>query len=245
MKRAMIIVCGVFIAIGCKKINRDQLSEVAEESLVSQRAMTVMAGGGEYKFEDDLKYPVYIHFLHEGGASNYRFFETEDIDVDPMDYSAYKEVKGAPTEGIFNGFMQVLKLKESHDRWGILTYSLGDSLRLSSPVEIKAIDRETQTLGNFLEIDEDGDTPTFSWSDGSFQESDYFVFVLTNEAGEAISSGRLNEKAWTFYNASALAENLLASPEPLLELEKAYSFTVFGVTASGWMNIMVTKSFST
>ena len=243
--RISLVILLVAVGVACKKVNRDKLDEVMSENLVSDRAMNTMAGGGEFEFEGDLKYPVYVHFVHEGGANDYRFFETKNKDSDPLDYSAYKEVKNVPTQGLYNGFMLALKLEESHDRWGILTYQLGDSLRVSDPIEIKAIDRKTQTLGNFLEVDEDGLTPTFSWSDGSFQESDSFLFVIADENDDAICAGELNGNAWTFYDELSLTTDLIGSPMPVLEEGKTYSFTIFGISENGWMNIKVTKSFNT
>ncbi|MBN4072800.1 hypothetical protein JYT74_02040 [Crocinitomix catalasitica] len=245
MKLIYIIITTLLICSSCKKFNRDKLDETIAESNLSNQTLLAMGAGAEFGYEGDSKHPIYIYFHHVGGATDYRFFETKDLSAASMDYSNYKEVKKAETSGLFNGFIFQLKLKEEHDRWGIMTYTIGDSLRISDPIKLQAIDRPTQSSVLWLEVDEDSITPVFSWQDSGWGEStDYFV-LISDENGDAVCAGITNQKVWIFYDEAALDPNLISSPMPVLVGAKNYSFTVYGMSSDNWMNTNITKSFST
>ena len=80
-------------------IEDNSLLPLVRDSLIA------CAAGGQEEFMVDEERPISIFFLPEGNATEFLYFETDSIDVDPDDLSQYKTVT-LPDFPLFNGFLR-------------------------------------------------------------------------------------------------------------------------------------------
>ncbi len=235
----------LFVLIGCNKAKGDKLSDYISTYPQSNEWLIACAAGDKDGFADDTKKPISVFFYPEDGASNFKYFATKNLKADKNNFSEYKEYNSASSEQVFNGYLRKFKISAAKEHWGIVTYVVGDSLRVSDPIKILHKTRETETDQNLITISENGIEPMFSWNDGTHAENVIYFQVVADKHGDLISGTYTTDKFFNFYNTSNVVINIREFPVPFLNNGEHYTFTLMAVSDDNWVNVAATKEFTT
>lgn len=235
----------VLIISSCAKTGGDKLDEYSSQYPISSKWLIACAAGDEDGFDGDTKDPISVFFYPQDGASDYRYYSTRNLEDDKDDFSNYKQWPKEVSEDVFNGYLKRFKINCSNEHWGIVTYRVGDSLRISDPIKITHETRQTETTESLLSINENGTTPEFSWQDGTHSENVIYFQVVSDLSDNLISGTYTTDLWWNFYDTSNVVINIKENPVPSLTAGEAYKFTLMSVSDDNWVNVTVTKEFST
>ncbi len=241
----------------CEKNITPFVSEQAEASLsnfilknahleLSDELIACAAGGQRVLWEDPV-FPISVIFYPVDGATNFRYFETASVGVDPDDFSRYSEKKFADV-GIFNGYLRrFLRNPVDRDVWGRVVYETPGKLHISNAIRIKLVDKPSQFAPELCQIDLTTATePRFQWQDGIIPENAIYFHVVSDEFGNLISGTYTYDKHFRFYDLSNVVLNIRdVNPPPTLEPNKKYIFTMLGVSLDNWVNLAMEKEFLT
>ncbi|MGK0365983.1 MAG: hypothetical protein ACI85O_003053 [Saprospiraceae bacterium] len=198
--------------------------------------------------DTNVEFPISIFFLPVNGASNFRYFETENIDVDNSDLANYEEMK-LGTEPVFNGYLQRFPRSViSANTWGIVTNKREDgNIYISNPIRLKYNDLPTEHNSDLVTIHQSQPlSPLFTWEDGSIDENEIYFQVISQESGDLLSGTYTYERSFRFYDVSNVVLNIRdIEPIPMLETGKNYGFLLMAVSVDNWVNLVITKEFST
>ncbi len=189
--------------------------------------------------------PTAVFFYPIEGATDFRYFEAENV-ADSLDFSKYV-AKDLIAEPIFNGYLwKFNNIPFTGERMGVVTYRTPGKLHTCTPIRQKTSTKPTEVnpdLGNVLE---EGVTPTFTWEDGEIKESVIYFQVISDEDDNFISGTYTFEKNFTFYDLSNVVLNITDTTAlPVLVPNKAYKFTMMGVSEDNWVNLLIQKDFTT
>lgn len=241
---SLVLCIGAF-SNSCKKINREKLSEYIDANPVSQEWLIACAVGNEDGYRGVDTEPIEVFFYPEDQARSFRYFKTKDLNANPADYSAYKEIKELKSEAVFNGALRKFKVDVTKEHWGIVTYLIADSLHVSDPIKIQHINRKTQKTESLVTYVPDGINPQFNWEDGTYAENVIYFQVISTLDGDLISGTYTNDKHFQFYDLSNVVINITPTFSPSLASKEAYNFTLMAVSEDNWVNVAVIKEFNT
>ncbi len=228
----------------------DILSEYIEDNLdfpLVRDSLIACAAGGAGNASLSSEKPISIFFYPEGNASNYQYFETESINVDPDDLSKY-ENKSLTDLPLFNGYLRYF-LRESIDEniWCRVTYVKDDRLHISNAIRLKYNDLPTEFNTSLLEINQDEKlSPIFSWEDGNVAENAIYFQVISDAENDLLSGTYTYDKHFQFYNLENVVLNIRnINPDSKLKIDEGYSFLMMGVSSDNWVNLIIEEPFDT
>lgn len=252
MKTVYILLLG-FLLYSCnneddKVITDNSLQSYVLEnnSLLSFNELVACAAGGQKGFLDDDQLTLNIFFYPELGAVDYRYYETSDIDVDPLNLNAYKEVK-VTSEPIFNGFLRRFALtKRTKEVWSRVSFIANDTLWYSKAIRIKESIKPTEFAPDLCKVDLLAPLePVFTWEDGKATDNFVYFHVISDANGNALSGTYTNEKRFQYYHLDNVVFNVTRAGQAIpLEKEKNYTFTLMGVSQDNWVNLIMQKAFT-
>ena len=247
----LLLIC-VFWSCGKQEMIKDVTAENLSEYITNnpdnrlvRDSLIACALGGEVNFLTNTSFPISILFYPEGNASDFKYFETETIDVNPNDLENYqrKELADSP---IFNGYLRRFE-REALDRntWGIVTFKKDGNLHISNPIRLKLNDKPTEYNPSLLSIDQSEKlSPNFIWEDGIIPENVIYFHALLDANGELISGTYTIDRQFQFYNLSNVVLNIRdINPPPSLTPGESYTMVVMGVSVDNWVNLLLEKSF--
>jgi hypothetical protein len=204
------------------------------------------AAGGEVGFMEDAQYPISVFFYPITGASDFRYFESADENIDIWDYSKFHERKLAD-EPVFNGYLRRFKHPSISKRiWGIVTYKVGNTLHICRAMNIKYADLPTEFTPQLLTTAENGINPQFDWQDGTIHDNAIYFEVVSDTLDNLVSGTYTYDRHFTFYDTSNVVLNIHSvNPPPVLDSNSRYIFTMMGVSYDNWVNQIIQKSFLT
>ena len=235
----------LIILASCAKINREKLSEYAAEKPVSDEWLIACAVGNEDGYRGKDTEPIEVIFYPEDQARSFRYFKTKNLESDPNDYSAYKEIKELKSEEVFNGALRKFKVDEKKEHWGIVTYLVADSLYISDPIKMQQSSRKTEKQESLVTYVADGINPQFSWTDGTYAENVIYFQVISTLEGDLISGTYTTDKHFQFYDLSNVVINITPIFNPTLTSKQRFNFTLMCVSDDNWVNVEVNKEFNT
>ena len=235
---------------GCIIVEPD--AELTLQDVVNQRPdliqsdeLIACAAGGQADFLDDPAFPTSIFFYPLDGASDFRYFESKTIDIDPNDLSNFTELFLAG-EPVFNGKLwRFLRAPTTEDSWGRVTFLLNDKIHISAPIRLKLTSKPTEYAPEKVSIDQSSpQEPLFMWEDGQIQENAIWFHVVSDENGNLISGTYTYERLFQFYDLSNVVLNIHdITPAPTLQAGSSYNFTLMGVSEDNWVNLIAETSF--
>lgn len=204
------------------------------------------AGGGDAVSMGDKAFPVSIYFYPIPGATNFHYFESDSPDIDPKDSTRYRE-RSLEIAPVFNGYLRRFKRGPVADElWGLVSYEAGGRLLLSNPIRLKLASKPTQMANDLVTMEPHGTTPKFEWQDGRVNENAIYFQVVSDTAGDLISGTYTEQRHFQFYNLTNVVFNIHdIQPPPTLRAATTYTFTLMGVSADNWVNLMAQKQFAT
>lgn len=203
------------------------------------------AAGGQVGFLENPDFPVSVFYYPIPGASEYKYFETDDLNANPDDFSAYKE-KILEDRPVFNGYLRrFLNTPSDSEAWGRVVYFTPDSIHISNAIRLKELTKPSEFAPQNVQIDLSTPTePLFSWEDGRTAENAIYFQVVSSEAGDLISGTYTFEKNFRFYDLSNVVLNIRdVTPAPTLTPGSTYNFTLMGVSEDNWVNLIADSTF--
>jgi len=188
------------------------------------------------------KNTTYIYFYPVEGAFNYRYYETENAEVNPSDFSNYKRRSLTDTSQ-FAGKFRRFSNPSSDEVWCLVTYITAGKLHISEPIRTKNNTRETEWT---TEVDIDYTEtlkPKFTWTDGTFIENETYFQVFTQSDDTFLSGTFTAEKTFQYYTDSNVILEIHTETPPSLVIDDTYAFYVFGLSVDNWLNLVIQKSF--
>jgi len=208
-------------------------------------SLIACALGGQMGLFTNESLPISILFYPEGNASNFKYFETETIEMNPDSLENY-ELKELDDSPIFNGYLRRFE-REAIDRniWGRVTFIKDGNLHISNAIRIKYDDKPTEYNPDLLAIDQSERlAPNFTWEDGITPENVIYFHALLDADGELVSGTYTFDRQFQFYNLSNVVLNIRdITPAPSLTANEQYNFVIMGVSIDNWVNLLLETSF--
>ena len=247
MKIFYYIIC-LGLLISCTEDEADRtLQEHIDNNLelIPFNELVACAAGGQQDFLEDDRFPLNIFLYPELEAHTFRYYETDRVDVDPLDLSLYNTVE-TEREPLFNGFLQRYPRPDPvRDVWARVSFVNGDTLWYSKAILLKTNQQPTDFSPDFCEVDLSSPLePSFTWTESSMGENIIFFHVISDENNQAFSGTYTEERQFQYYNLDNVVFNVTREGQPQpLELGSTYYFTLMGVSPDNWVNFIAQKSF--
>ncbi len=205
------------------------------------------AAGGPSNVLASPSHPVSIFFLPEGNATNFQYFETENIETPNDDFSAYTQVDLNDVP-VFGGFLRYFERQPTqNEKWGIVTYENNGAIHYSNPIRIKFSEKPTEVNNSLLTLDQtESLSPRFTWEDGLIPENAIYFHAITGTDGNLLSGTYTFDKTWQFYDLSNVVLNIRdINPPPSLSPNNNYQYTMLAVSLDNWVNLIIQRDFNT
>ena len=224
----------------------DLLNYVESSSLPFSDQLIACAGGGAEDVLTRPDAPVSVYFYPIEGASNFRYFETESVNVDPNNLELYQEVELEDTP-FFNGYLwRFLNIPLQQEKWARVVYDTPDSLHVSNAIRLKYPVKPTLYDDAQVVVEQNGVQPSFSWPAVNDETDAIYFQVVSDRNGNLISGTYTFEKTFTFYDLSNVVLNIRdESPPPELDIDSEYTFTLMTVSRDNWVNLIAQRQFRT
>lgn len=187
---------------------------------------------------------VLTFFYPEEGASNIRFYETESAEQNHEDFANYVQIfiESAP---FFNGHLGRFTQVNANEKWVIITFELGEQIKISNPIRIKHQTKPT-VWTEAVTIDQTvSGMPEFSWQHDAAGDNAIYFQVISDAQDNLLSGTYTFESMFQYYNTSNVVLNVTTQlPPPNLILGNNYNFTLMDVSLDNWVNLVITKSFN-
>ncbi|WP_299605626.1 hypothetical protein [uncultured Aquimarina sp.] len=175
-------------------------------------------------------------------ATDIRYYETSDIDVDKNDYSNYQRILIESTD-FFNGYLRKFTRNTDEEKWVIITFFEEEKLHLSNPIRLKHKTKPTEFTSQ-VNIDLATDNmPVFSWQDEVFDDNAIYFQVVSDSDNELLSGTYTFEKQFQYYKTENVVLNITMGTPPQLDPMNSYNFTLMGVSEDNWVNLLIQKEF--
>lgn len=248
MRRLLFLAFPVLLLFSCKKDTPDAriLDAYIEENSDwgTSDKLIACAAGGEFFPADVSETMVYIFFYPQAIAYDFKYFETDNANVNENDLGNYTEMQ-LPERSVFNGYLRRFeRVNPSQDRWAIITYRLHDTLWRCQPIKLKGESNPTIVDHEIVEIDVSVDLkPTFSWTDEAENNAIYFQ-VISDLDGNLLTGTYTFDTDFSFYQPEEFAPNITDEElEPVLVSGESYLFTLMGVGEDNWVNLISEMEF--
>lgn len=195
---------------------------------------------------DYAQFPISVFFLPVTGASDFRYFESDEVSIAIKDYAKFNE-KPVTSDPVFNGYLRRFKNSTiKQDVWGIVTYKVGTVIHICRAIRIKHYTKPTQFAPELVTVTNDATFPEFRWTDGVIAENEIYFQVVSNTAGDLISGTYTYEKKFKFYDLTNVVINIRdVNPKPLLAAKTNYNFLLMAISQDNWVNLISIKPFVT
>lgn len=203
------------------------------------------AGGTSSVFVGDSINPISVFLYPEGNAYDFRYYETDSINLDPNNYRNYHRLN-LNLSDVFQGVMKKFDHPPMVDeRWGIVTFRAEDKLHMCNPIRLKAIVSPTEDISGLTTITSLGTTPTFDWS-AETEPNNVIYFSMVSTMSDSLISGTYTyDKFWTFYDLSNVVLNVTTGENPSLKPLTDYSYKMMGVSIDNWVHTFSSVGFTT
>lgn len=247
----IIFTIGIFL-IGCGSDDTPNDNSLQayinnNSSLVTVNQLIACASGGQPDIFTSTTNPISVFFLPEGNATNFRYFETENIEVDNSDFSKYHKVD-LNHVSIFGGFLRYFeRVPLQNERWSIVTFEDGNELHYSNPIRLKFSEKPTELNNSLLTFDQSQNlSPIFTWQDGIIDENVIYFHAITDGNGDLLSGTYTTDRTWQFYDLSNVVLNIRdVTPVPALFPNQQYQYTMLAVSIDNWVNLIIQHEFNT
>lgn len=181
-------------------------------------------------------------YYPEAGASNVKFYETTNVDIDENDFKNYIENKLNP-EPFFNGHLGKFTQNASNEKWVIITFELDEEIKISNPIRTKQISKPTVWNDEVLINQSQSGMPHFMWEDNPEGDNAIYFQVVSDETNSLLSGTYTYENNFQYYKTSNVVLNVTTQLPPDLILMRNYNFTLMDVSLDNWVNWVIQKSF--
>jgi len=165
----------IFVLLSCNKelepLEAQTLADYIEANASLELAdLVACAGGKESGLLGSVANPTDVMFYPIEGATDFRYFEAQNV-ADSSNFSKYIE-KDMNSEPILNGYLWKFNNEPfAGERMGVVTYKTPGKLHVCTPIRQKTNIKPTEVNPDLASIQENGLTPSFTWTDGLIDEN--------------------------------------------------------------------------
>ncbi len=209
---------------------------LSENRIVLDNVIACAASG------DADKNAISVFFYPRSGATNIKYFETEDATFDKNDFDNYRQVI-APLSDVFNGYLKKFDITSEVEKWVIVSFDEGGQTHLSNPILLKQNTKPTEYLPQNISIDTTSTMPNFSWKDGLYTDTKIYFQVISDANNNLLSGTYTFEKQFQYYLLDNVVLNITNGTPETLKTETSYGFTLMGVSEDNWVNLFSVVPF--
>jgi len=193
----------IIVLSACNKdeaLNPDSLEAYLQENSTLEKAFLIACAAGNNSGElSPVAQPINVFFLPYSGATDIRYYETDNLVEDENNYQSYtlRELDHTP---VFNGKLRKFVLPPGAERWCIVTYKQGNLLRVSDPIRIKINTKPTVNVNSLVNIVPQTTTAEFEWNGLNDPNNIIYFSVVSELNGDIISGVYTLNKFWNFYD---------------------------------------------
>ncbi|WOD44445.1 hypothetical protein [Hwangdonia lutea] len=241
MNKLKYIWVGLLIFTSCLKDTDDDLRHTLEAYILNKPfeigAVIACAASDENTNE------ILTFYYPEIGATNIRFYETENAQVDKNEFSNYTQIV-IPSEPFFNGYLGKFTQSSANEKWIIVTFERQGEIKISNPIRSKQNIKPT-VWNDAVSINQDVSTmPSFTWEDDAFGDNAIYFQVVSDAQNNLLSGTYTYDNHFQYYNTSNVVLNITTqlTPPPLITGNN-YNFTLMDVSEDNWVNWVILKTF--
>ena len=192
---------------------------------------------------DNISNDILTFYYPEAGAVNIRFYETENVVVNEMDFSKYTQ-QFMTSEPFFNGHLGKFTQLGSTEKWIIITFELNGEIKISNPIRTKQLTKLTLWNDAVLIDQSVSGMPDFSWTDNPVGDNAIYFQVVSDVNNNLLSGTYTYDNQFQFYKTSNVVLNVTTQTPPNLINGNSYNFTLMDVSLDNWVNWVVLKTFN-
>jgi hypothetical protein len=185
----------------------------------------------------------YIFYYPIIGATDIRFYETENTQVNSNDFSNYT-LTYLNKEPVFGGKLARFIKSSDKEVWCMVTFKYQGALHRSNPIRLKQETKPTEWTDEVVIDFTPGRGPTFSWNDGAVVENVIYFQVFTDKQNNFLSGTYTYDKWFQYKNTSNVVLDINTETPTDLAAGEEYHFTMMGVSEDNWVNLVVQKPFT-
>ncbi len=245
MRSKNILYIIVLILTSCESddTNNNEVFTETLATLVAQNTIEIdnviaCASGSENPDE------IIAYVYPRPGASDIRYFETENTTVDKNDYANYVQI-ALPAEDFFNGYLKTFTRQTAVEKWVIISFRESGILHLSNPIRLKHQSQNTSFSTNVDINQEVVGSPLFKWEAIVQSEDAIYFQVISDGANELLSGTYTFEPQFRYYELDNVVLNITEEIPPSLINNTNYGFTLMAVSEDNWVNTFISTSFIT
>ncbi|WP_052143648.1 hypothetical protein [Wocania ichthyoenteri] len=240
MNKIKYIIVSLLALISCSKDNDDMLLDTLQ-NYVSNKSFemgaVIACAASDEKTNDVLTF-----YYPETGATNIRFYETQNAQVNKDDFSNYLKVS-IQSEPFFNGYLGKFTQSSSNEKWIIVTFELDNEIKISNPIRSKQITKPTVWNDEVTINQSQSGMPNFMWEDDAFGDNAIYFQVVSDEQNNLLSGTYTYDNYFQYYNISNVVLNITTETPIALILGNNYNFTLMDVSEDNWVNWVILKTF--
>ncbi|TXD54037.1 MULTISPECIES: hypothetical protein [unclassified Polaribacter] len=244
LKYIAFVFCVLIFCVSCS---------VDNDEIIPRDLQEYIAANSDSELNDVIAYAAnadanlaltYIFYYPVDGATEIKYFETENATVDENNFANYTRKILAET-AIFGGKLKRFSRSGAGESWCIVTYLTGGKLNRSAPIRLKNATNPTNWKNEVAIEYTTPLEPKFTWSDFGITDNDIYFQVLTDEENDFISGIYTRNNFFQYYDISDTDQDLVINTKnpPSLILDATYNFTLMALSKDNWVNLMIQKSF--
>ncbi len=238
----------LFIILLCMACNQDDgandidtldntLANLVAQNEVQIDNVIACAAGSENPNE------IIAYVYPRPGATDLRYFETPNAQVDKNDFDLYTEIN-LPAQDFFNGYLRTFTRQTEEEKWVIISFSESDTLHISNPIRLKHQTQNTVFTDAIAVSQEQAGEPVFVWDNLSNPDNAIYFQVVSDATDELLSGTYTFQEQFQFYNLSNVVLNITEETPPSLIAQDEYYFTLMGVSEDNWVNAFGRRIFT-
>ena len=228
------------------------VNTVIQESFIPRNLQEYLDINATKKIENTLAFGAsssasqstsYVYYYPLIGASDFRYYETDNVTVDETDFNNYKR-KNFTDAAVFGGKLRRYSRTDDAETWAIVTYVIDDTLYKSDPIKIKNQTKPTEWISDVTIDYPQTLMPKFTWTDGNILENVQYLQMIVDSEDSFLSGTFTTEKTFQYYNNANVSSFIHTETPPALILDAQYNFTLMGLSNDNWVNLVIQKSFT-
>ncbi|WP_341216895.1 hypothetical protein [uncultured Wocania sp.] len=185
---------------------------------------------------------ILTFYYPETGATNIRFYETQNAQVNKDDFSNYL-LNELHSEPVFNGYLGRFPQSSTTEKWVIVTFELDGEIKISNPIRVKHLTKST-VWNDEVAIDQSQSRmPNFAWEHNAFGDNAIYFQVISDEQDNLLSGTYTYDNHFQYYDISNVVLNVTTDAPPELIIGSSYNFTLMDVSEDNWVNWVIQKTF--
>ncbi|GAA3616949.1 hypothetical protein Q4Q39_00655 [Flavivirga amylovorans] len=233
-----IIIC-FLVSVSCS--NDDEVILTLSEYI--QGRTTEMGAVIACAASDEANGDVLTFYYPESGATDIRFYQTDDANVDNSNFSNYFRVL-LNNDPFFNGYLGKFTQAAITEKWIVITFELDGEIKMSNPIRTKQISKPT-VWSNDVDINQDvSGMPSFTWVDNPVGDNTIYFQVISDDQNNLLSGTYTYQNYFQYYDTSNVVLNITTETPQSLVLNNTYNFTLMDVSEDNWVNFVINKTFT-